>query len=93
MSTSGAITLGEIAGRLPMLEVACARCGRRGRLSVAKLIERHGAGAKLPDLRTVLASDCPRVGATSIYERCGVLYPQLVPALKPPHATSDPRLA
>jgi hypothetical protein len=24
MSSSGAVTLGEIAGRLPMLEVACA---------------------------------------------------------------------
>jgi hypothetical protein len=87
LSSSGAVTLGEIAGRLPMLEVACARCERRGRLSIAKLIDRHGAGAKLPDLRTVLASDCPRVRATSIYERCGVLYPQLVAALRAPPAT------
>jgi hypothetical protein len=84
MSSSGAVTLGEIAGKLTMLEVACARCDRRGRLSVAKLIERHGAGAKLPDLRTVLASDCSRVGAASIYERCGVLYPQLPAALRSP---------
>jgi hypothetical protein len=69
VSSGGAVTLGEIAGRLPMLDVACARC------------ERRGAGAKLPDLRTVLASDCPRVGAASIYERCGVHYPQLSVAL------------
>ena len=39
------------------------------RLRIAKLIECHGAGAKFPDLRAVLAQDCPRVGATSIYDR------------------------
>jgi hypothetical protein len=48
MSNSGAVTLGDIAGKLQMLDVACSRCERRGRLSVAKLIERHGAGAGLP---------------------------------------------
>jgi hypothetical protein len=47
----------------------------------AKLIERHGA--KLPDLREVKAGDCPRVGATSTYERRGGLYPQLVAANNP----------
>jgi hypothetical protein len=52
MRSSGAVTLREIA--LPMLDVACSCCERRGRLSVARLIAEHGAGAKLPDLRTVL---------------------------------------
>ncbi len=77
MSNSGAVTLAEIAA--PMFEVACSRCGRHGRhgrLSVTKLIRQYGADAKLPDLREVLAADCSRVGATSIYERCGVRYPQ-----------------
>jgi len=82
MSSSGAVTLGELAGRLPMLEVACSRCERRGRLSVAKLIERHGADARLPDLREILAGDCPRANAVSVHERCGVHYPQLVAALR-----------
>jgi hypothetical protein len=59
MSSSGAVTLGEIAGRLPMLEVACSCCERRGRLNVAKLIERHGPDTRLPDLRVILAGDCP----------------------------------
>jgi hypothetical protein len=39
MSSSGAITLGEIAGRLPMLEVACSRHERRPR---AECVVRHG---------------------------------------------------
>jgi len=78
MSNSGAVTLGEIASRLLMLEVACSRCERRGRLSVARLIEQHGADAKLPELRAVLAGDCPRRGATAaVYERCAVHYPEL----------------
>jgi hypothetical protein len=46
MSNSGAVTLGDITGKLQMLDVACSRCERRGRLSVTKLIERHGAGAR-----------------------------------------------
>ena len=55
-----------------MLQVACSRCERYGRLSVAKLIARYGGGAKLPDLREILAGVSPRVGAASIYERCGI---------------------
>src|SRR5947207_5971853 len=47
----GAVTLGDVAGKLAMLDVACSKCERRGRLSVAKLIAEHGADAKLPVLR------------------------------------------
>jgi hypothetical protein len=64
-----------------MLEVACSRCERSGRLSVARLIERHGAAARLSDLREILAGDCPRSSAVAIHERCGVQYPQLLAAL------------
>jgi hypothetical protein len=74
MSSGGAVTLGELADRLPMLEVACSRCERRGRLNVAKLIERHGPDTRLPDLREILAGDCPRSSAVAIHERCGVHY-------------------
>jgi hypothetical protein len=81
MRSSGAVTLREIA--LPMLDVACSCCERRGRLSVARLIAEHRASAKLPDLRTVLAGECPRVGAASIYERCGVHYPWLAARARP----------
>jgi hypothetical protein len=48
----------------------------------AALIERHGADAKLPDLRVILAGDCPCARAVSIHDRCGVHYPQLVVALR-----------
>ena len=77
MSSGGSITLADIAGKRSMLAVACSRCERRGRLSIAKLIGRHGGGMRLTDLREILAGDCSHVGAASIHDRCGVHYPQL----------------
>jgi len=46
-----------------MLEIACRRCERRGRLSVDRLLEQHG-DAELPDLCLILPGDCQG--------RCGV---------------------
>jgi hypothetical protein len=71
------ITLGQLAGRLDMLEVACRRCPRRGRLRLSRLIAEHGVSASLPELRTVLAGDCPRLASVSPYDRCNPYYPQL----------------
>ena len=66
MSPRGSITLGELQGkRLTMLEIACSRCDRAGRLRFDKLIARHGAGIGLPDLREILVHDCPRAGSAS----------------------------
>jgi hypothetical protein len=42
-----------------MLEVAWRRCDRRGKLRLARLIAEHGADISLPELRTILAGDCP----------------------------------
>jgi hypothetical protein len=36
------LTFGDIEGKLDMLTVECTRCPRKGRYSVAKLIEQHG---------------------------------------------------
>ena len=59
MSARGSITLAGLQGKLTMLEVACHRCERRGRVSLARLIEEHGADTGLPDLWESLAGDCP----------------------------------
>jgi hypothetical protein len=75
---NGAVTLGELVGRLELLEVRCRRCGRHGRLSVARLIEEHGADLALPDLGTRLAAGCPRSTSTDWGARCFVVYPQLI---------------
>ena len=44
MSNRGSITLGELQGNLTMLQVACHRCERRGRVSVVRLSEEHWGG-------------------------------------------------
>ena len=66
-----------VPGSGAMLAVACSKCDRRGRLSVANLIAEHGADMRLPDLRDFLAGDCPRVRAASFNDPCAVHYPQL----------------
>ena len=63
-----------------MLEIACQRCDRHGRLSLARLVAEHGEGMGLPDLRDVLAGDCPHAHAGAYHKRCAVYFPQL-PAL------------
>ena len=81
MSTKGAVTLGELAGRPDHLEVRCRRCERHGRLRLARLVADHGAGTGLPDLAARLAADCPKAGGPDPAERCFVHFPQL---LEPP---------
>jgi hypothetical protein len=58
--------------RVPTLSVECEPCGRRGRYSVARLMEQYG-DAKLPELLYVLA-DCPKARSQSVYDRCRVVY-------------------
>jgi hypothetical protein len=45
---------------MKMLVVACNRCGRQGRLSMARLIAQHGI-EDYGDLRKLIAHDCPRM--------------------------------
>jgi hypothetical protein len=74
-SSYGTITLGVMRVRgMKMLEVVCTRCNRRGRLSIARLIAEHDGS-----LRELIAHDCPRMRdpSVSIYERCGVMFPEL----------------
>jgi hypothetical protein len=45
--------------------IACEPCERRGRFNIAKLIEQHGAGAKLTDLLGGFAENCPKARCRS----------------------------
>lgn len=57
-----------------ILEVACHRCDRHGRLSLVRLIAEHGEGTALSDLREVLAGDC--VGVKQAVVSMANLLPQ-----------------
>jgi hypothetical protein len=55
------ISLADMQAKgMRMLEVACRKCARRGRLSVARLIAEHGRDDHC-DLRALIARDCPRM--------------------------------
>jgi hypothetical protein len=69
--------LGVLVGKVTMLEVACWRCERRGRLRIERLIVEHGAAMDLPTPGTILAGDCPRVRSVGINDRCGAHFSQL----------------
>jgi hypothetical protein len=64
--------------RALVLKVACRRCDRRGRLNVARLIREHGPDARLPDLKDVLAGNCPKFRNQVASDRCEVHFPDLV---------------
>jgi hypothetical protein len=75
MPRDGSLILSDL--REPTLSIVCAPCGRRGRYSVAKLMEQHG-DAKLTELLVTLAA-CPKARSASIYDRCKAVYGQLLP--------------
>jgi len=72
----GSVTLGDLIDRIAMLEVACSRCERRGRLQVDRLLAQYG-DAELPELRLTLAGDCPRAAVVSISDQCDIYFPGL----------------
>jgi hypothetical protein len=77
------VLLGEVAerfaaARLTMLEVSCNCCDRRGRLSIGRLLAEHGPELPGPELRRIIAHDCPRRVAGKIPDVCGVHFPRKV---------------
>ena len=75
MPRDDALVLSDL--RQPTLSIVCEPCGRRGRYSVAKLMEQHG-DAKLTDLLVTLAA-CPKARSMSIRDRCKAVYDELLP--------------
>jgi hypothetical protein len=49
--------LGQVAARLTMLDVACNRCDRRGRLRADRLLAEHGPDLPMPKLRRIIAAE------------------------------------
>jgi hypothetical protein len=70
------LVFGDIQGKLDVLRVECRRCDRKGRYSVAKLIEKHGRKGNLMVWREMPNADCPRRDAR-INDRCDLVCPDL----------------
>jgi hypothetical protein len=50
---------GDLVRKLDVLVVECQKCGRRGRYSIGRLIERQGRDGKVIDWKDELTADCP----------------------------------
>jgi hypothetical protein len=59
MSREGAIIFRDLLGKLDVLNVECAKCGRRGPVS-PRLMEGYAIDAKLFDWSDEITADCPR---------------------------------
>ena len=77
MAAGGAILLGELVGRLDMLDVAAASVLGAAAYGVARLLEDHGPAMPLPQLRSIVAADCAGWTAQQIHQQCGVMFPGL----------------
>ena len=84
MPKNGAFVVHELHTLLgrQQVDVACTKCDRRGRVSVARLIRDFGPDCPLPGVAVELATDCPRRrNSAAIYERCGATFPGIGEAL------------
>jgi hypothetical protein len=73
----GFILLGEVAAHLAVLDVACNRCQRKGRVLMGRLMAEHGPLMPIPTLLAVLSGDCPKRQAERMLDVCGAHLPQL----------------
>jgi hypothetical protein len=72
MPRDGAMTLGDLLGRLDWLDIVCAKCDRHGRYRVHGLAAQHGRDCKVPDWISDTTRDCPRRRSPGLADACGV---------------------
>ena len=73
----GAIIFGDLIGKLDVLQVACDKCGRKGRCPVTRLIERRGRDAKEVDFLAEITADCPKKQSGNLNYMCAARCPDL----------------
>ena len=71
------LVFADIEGKLDVLRVECTRCERKGRNSVAGLIEKYGRDSHMMKWREQLNSDCPKRDAPQMHDRCDLICPDL----------------
>jgi hypothetical protein len=81
MPRSGAITLGDLAGKLDYFRIECSACDRSSQYRVLRLIAELGNDFPLPELCDRLTANCSKRRAASVYEQCQASFPDLRAAI------------
>jgi hypothetical protein len=75
---SGVTTLGQLAAQFSeTVSASCNRCDRRGTLRTPHLLTEHGPNLPVPELRRILAADCPKMTEGKIHDVWGNHFPGL----------------
>jgi len=78
MPRDGAITFGDLVGRLDHLEIVCPKCKRFGRYLVQRLATEHGVDFKMPEWIGLMTRDCPRRQSPGLADACAAQCPDLL---------------
>jgi hypothetical protein len=73
----GAIIFSDLVGKLDALNVACDKCGRKGRYTVVRLIEQRGRNGKVLDFLAGITSDCLKKQSGNMSDQCRACCPDL----------------
>ena len=71
MPRDGAIIFSDLIGKLDMLRVACAKCGRDGSYRLNGLIEKRGRDAMRQFIGSINELECPKKIAHNMNDPCG----------------------
>jgi len=71
------LTFGDLEGKLDMLPIECSRYQRKGRYSVAKLIEKYERRGNMMKWKEQLNGDCPKRDAHELHGRWDLICPDL----------------
>jgi hypothetical protein len=77
MPRNGSLTPADLIGKLGVLRVECAKCGRAGRYRVDRLVQQLGRDANLTDWLSNITADCPRKPKPGYADPCGARCPDL----------------
>ena len=72
----GAI-FGDLIGKLDLLRIECAKCGRSGRYRLADLLMRYGRNEKVFAFTEEVTANCTRKQGRSDSDPCGAICPDL----------------
>jgi len=73
----GFMLLKSLACDFPLLETFCRRCGRHRIYATSMLMNRHGGYVSVPELKRIVAADCPDRQATGSDDACQIHFPQI----------------